>query len=47
MKEKNLTDVFIELGLIPDLPDDHTLDGDGTNRFTLDGKSQNEEKSRE
>lgn len=46
MKEKTLTDVFIELGLIPDLPDDHTLDGDG-NQYTLDGKPQNVEKSRE
>lgn len=47
MKEKTLTEVFIELGLIPDLSDDHTLDGDGTNRYVLDGKPQNEEKSRE
>ena len=49
MKEKTLTDVLIELGLINDHSGSCTLDDRGA-ALTLDGKSkepQKEEKSRE
>ena len=50
MKEKTLTEVLVDLGLIEDYPASCTLDDHGA-ALTLDGKSpkatQKEEKSRE
>lgn len=49
MKEKSLTDLFIEMGLIEPPPDSFNLDEHAGGRCVLDGKEkpQNEEKSRE
>ena len=47
MKEKTLSELLIELGVVPEFSDINALDGDGTNRHVLDGKPQNEEKSQE
>ena len=47
MKEKTLTDVLIELGLLDDDPPAAALDGGNKPPSVLDGKPQKEEKSRE
>lgn len=47
MEKKTLTDVLIDLGLLDDDPPAAALDGGNKPPSVLDGKSQNEEKSRE